>query len=1044
MSLSAALFAVVAACSDSLTPTGPCPLPAKTPAERPVELGAGELLHVRVEALGVDLRLQLARPDGTRLRRANERFSGEGVEELFWIAESPEKVVFSVRPLAGAGGAYRILEVERWVANADDRRRVAVIAEGLEMGELYGAATPEASRELATRGPLVADRLAAEGFTARALAVLHQRARGLREDLGDPEGASAAFRELAERARILGEPSFRANALTFLAIDEKQRGDLDVAGPLLVEAIAEARRGDDRAVLADTLGVYAGWLDLLGRSRESVAAQRESIALQGELGRVESVALARSNLGSTLFRSGALDEAEAEFVAAEATLRRLGKQGELALAIANLAAVLIEKGSPRRAAEILEEAVTIPVSTGTSDYRIRALLTLGNAYQELGLRDEAEARARDAEALARATDFPALVGLALEDRGENAFAAGDLESAAARYSESLAILRPVGDLERLSAVLARSAETARRRGERTRARVELDEALALAVEHDYPMRELDARVALARLARDEDDLPRALAEVRRAVEVIERLRATLGAASDRRSFLAWLRETYELEVGVELELDRRAPAAGHAEAAFAAAERGRARWLLDLLDPTASPSPGPMAAEVVDRVSQLRSVQRRLLALRDRPAADGERIRLEGELAAAARDFEAARAGLARARPTANGFAHAGSAITVAAIAAKLAPDEALLEYVIGDECAALFVVRRQGLTVHRLAPPAEIARAVAALLDEAGRTSALGAAAYRERAVAAYRLLVLPAAEALAGVKRLLISPDGPLYRLPFALLVEDGTGEATFGELAYLSLRFDLARLPSAAVWLELSRRPPAASPAPAGAVFGDPLLAASAAGAGMPPAARRGLLDFDPGTLGPLPGGREEATAVAREVTGMRLYIGSEASEARAKQDLEVARGRLLHFATHGLVSDRRPELSALLLAPDAAEDGLLQAWEVAELALESDLVVLSSCRSALGAEISGEGFVGLVQAFLEAGSRGVMAAFWPVGDRATADLMRAFYEGLARGDEPASALAGAQRARVAAGGLAAHPANWAAFELIGNPVSPVARH
>lgn len=1040
---SPALLAFVAACGAALAPTGFCPLPPQQPAVRPVALAAGELLHVRVEAHRVDLALELARPDGTRLRRANERFSGDGVEELFWIADGAELATFAVRPLAGGGGAYRILEVERRAATAADRRRVEAITAGLEMRELYAAATEAASRELAARGPAVAERLAAEGFPERSLAVLHQRARGIREDLGDHAGARAAFIDLAAQAAALDLPARRADALTFLAIEERQRGELRAAEPLLVEALAEARRSGDRQVLADVLGVHAGLLDLLGRPRESLAAQRESIALQGELGRVESVALARTNLGSALYRLGALDAAAEEFATAEQVLRRLGKTGQLALVLSNLGAVWLARGEPELAVEVLEEAVRYPVSTGTSDYRIRALLTLGNAYQDLGRRAEAVACAREAEGLARETDFPHLVGLALEDRAEYAAEAGDLTAAAVRFAESVEILRRAGDPERLAAVLARSADTARRRRELERAAAEASEARRLATAGGFPLRELDASVALARLARDQGELPRAREEVRQALEVVERVRAGLGAGSDRRSFLARMREVYELEVAIELELDRKEPAAGHPAAAFAAAERGRARWLLDLLDPAAGPRPSSSAAELVDSSARLRGAQGRLLARRQAPAGDGEQKRLEQELDAAARDLAAARAALDRARPNASGFGRAATTITAETVARALAPGEVLLEYVLGEEVAVLFVVRREGITAHRLAPAPEIERAVDALLAEMERASALGAAAFRERAVAVHRLLLAAAAGELVGVTRLLVVPDGPLHRLPFALLVDGGEGGATFGELAYLAKRFELVRLPSAAVWRALAERSAASSLSAAragsvaGSAFGDPRIAQVEGRGSSTAATRRALLDFEPGALGALPGSRAEAAEVARWIPGVRLFVGAEASEARVKRDREVAASRLLHFAVHGLASDRRPELSTLLLAAEGTEDGLLQAWEIEELALSSDLVVLSSCRSALGREVAGEGMVGLTQAFLDAGARGVLAALSPVDDGATARLMGAFYLRLGRGEAPAAALAGARRELLAAGGLDAHPARWAPFVLFGDP-------
>ena len=91
-----------------------------------------------------------------------------------------------------------------------------------------------------------------------------------------------------------------------------------------------------------------------------------------------------------------------------------------------------------------------------------------------------------------------------------------------------------------------------------------------------------------------------------------------------------------------------------------------------------------------------------------------------------------------------------------------------------------------------------------------------------------------------------------------------------------------------------------------------------------------------------------------------------------------------------------------------------DGFLRLLEVYDLELTADLVVLSSCRTALGEEVRGEGLVGLTSAFMHAGSSSVVASLWEVDDAATALLMHYFYEGIfAENLSFASALRRAKR-------------------------------
>ena len=114
---------------------------------------------------------------------------------------------------------------------------------------------------------------------------------------------------------------------------------------------------------------------------------------------------------------------------------------------------------------------------------------------------------------------------------------------------------------------------------------------------------------------------------------------------------------------------------------------------------------------------------------------------------------------------------------------------------------------------------------------------------------------------------------------------------------------------------------------------------------------------------------------------------------------------------------------------------ARDGFLRAHEVYNLSLPADLVVLSACETGLGKEIRGEGLVGLTRGCMYAGAARVAVSLWSVSDKATADLMRGFYEAmLKRGERPAAALRAAQLEMLKQKAWSA-PYYWAAFVLQG---------
>ena len=186
--------------------------------------------------------------------------------------------------------------------------------------------------------------------------------------------------------------------------------------------------------------------------------------------------------------------------------------------------------------------------------------------------------------------------------------------------------------------------------------------------------------------------------------------------------------------------------------------------------------------------------------------------------------------------------------------------------------------------------------------------------------------------------------------------------------------------------------------------------------------------------------LPFSRVELEGIASlyPARARRLYAGGAATEDAVKQ---AAPGgyRYVHFATHAYVNDVRPSRSGIVLDMNrkAKEDGVLQAGEVMALELNADLVTLSACSTGLGKVLRGEGILGLVQAFLYAGSRSVTASLWNVNDAATATLMREFYSGLRRELPRDAALRGAKlRLARSADPRLNDPYYWAPFVLVGS--------
>jgi CHAT domain-containing protein len=171
-------------------------------------------------------------------------------------------------------------------------------------------------------------------------------------------------------------------------------------------------------------------------------------------------------------------------------------------------------------------------------------------------------------------------------------------------------------------------------------------------------------------------------------------------------------------------------------------------------------------------------------------------------------------------------------------------------------------------------------------------------------------------------------------------------------------------------------------------------------------------------------------KEATELAGAFPDSRALVGNEATEKAVQLlggDYDV-----LHFACHGTVDLDEPMQSCLRLSPDKDNDGYLHAGEVFDMHFNAGLVTLSACESGLGKVTQGSEVLGLPRAFMFAGTPSVVASLWKVDDKATAELMKAFYGNLKTMDK-AEALRQAQVSMIKQG---KSPFYWAAFCLYGD--------
>lgn len=280
-------------------------------------------------------------------------------------------------------------------------------------------------------------------------------------------------------------------------------------------------------------------------------------------------------------------------------------------------------------------------------------------------------------------------------------------------------------------------------------------------------------------------------------------------------------------------------------------------------------------------------------------------------------------------------------------------------------------------------------------------------------------RLLIEPIRQMLPSDpdSRVMLLPQDLLYTVPFAAL-QDRSGR-------FLAARHTVFFNPSfAALRLESQRLRLVAQGARGVLVVGNPTMPSLPAQPGRP---------AEP--LPDLPQALAEANEIAA-LFGARALSGAAATKQAVLERMGSA--RIVHLATHGLMDndrDRAQHFNSLAFAPARGDAGFLQAREIGALRLNAELVVLSACDTADG-KPSGDGVLGFSSAFLAAGVPSTLVAQWSIPDAPTAALMRTFYGELLRGNDKAVAL---RRAMLATMKEHPHPANWAAFVLIGEPTN-----
>ncbi len=466
--------------------------------------------------------------------------------------------------------------------------------------------------------------------------------------------------------------------------------------------------------------------------------------------------------------------------------------------------------------------------------------------------------------------------------------------------------------------------------------------------------------------------------LKKAIDVIEKGRASIHSEAGRIGFVGDKQTAYA-------ELTALLLADGRYGEAFTYVERAKARALVDLL---------ASQKDINVRGGQTEQIKTTLVQL----------DKLENNLAVVAQAEDKENQNKSRAivlalkkdlQDKAPELAALVSVTTpaTAEIQSRIKDDETLLEYYCAGKDWYVFIVTGTSITVQKL-PVADLEKNIDALRKN---ITTRNLPEFKRYSRTLYRQIFTLAAPTIKTTK-LVIVPHGSLHYLPFAALSNGND---------YLIDRFSIRMLPSASVLIFLEAR---AKQEDKGAlIFGNPKL-------------------DDPKY--DLKFAQDEALAIGRIIPRSTVLLRGDASKTNLQNF--GSKYSVIHMAVHGVFDLDKPLNSALLLAADKDNDGLLRASDIYRLSLSADLVTLSACETALGKVATGDDVVGFTRGFLYAGTRSLISSLWQVDDEATRDLMVHFYTNLSKMSKD-EAL---RQAQLKTKNKYPHPYYWAAFLLTGS--------
>jgi CHAT domain-containing protein/Tfp pilus assembly protein PilF len=795
------------------------------------------------------------------------------------------------------------------------------------------------------------------------------------------------------------------------------------------------------------------------RNRKVMELGEQLLVVANRVDDFEMSAYANMMIGTSHRRQGDYFNAISHLSEALRIAKSIGDKTREQASLNNLANVYLTSGSYSKALQYSTQALFLSRKTGNKLADIHNLSNIGHVYKVRGDNEEAMNYYKAALKVARESGY--------EDRESDALSwvanvlldEGEHERAIAYQNQALMIAQELKYRSREGFALRSLGEVSQELEDHLEAIQHYQQALKIGQEIEEVQLIWESEAGLgfnfAKLGRQTE----AVRHYSNAVALYDSVREDLDIESLGSSFL--VEDQYEAHPPVVQLMAQR----GEHRHAFVYAEKYKSKRLLDMLAQGQSLAntmlPDSARLQLTEIKAQLEKTHRKLSLERSK-SKDNQQNTLSLEQAIT--DLELQKGSLiAELKRERNVYYEvtAPEILDVTAIQDRiLSEGQAIIEYILGPESTSIFVITPDTLIYRQT--PMNRGRLQGMLARLSPIFDWLGNAGEQELqpvinpqtadfsigpAYALYEAVFKPIEPWLLSFRELIIVPDDLLFYLPFELLVFDTTRVET--EYDFINAQFLLEKYAisyvSAASLLEPTlqriRKPNKGILAVGNPDFGsqESKYTPSELLASKEPQVQS--IATEP--LLSLPQSEAEVRAIDEvfKSSENRILMGSDATETDLKNQAQGF--GILHFATHFLPMDDQPLYSKIVLMEQdpSLEDGNLQTYEVFNLDLNADLVVLSACNTLSGKLRKGEGVISISRAFQYAGVPSLVASLWSVDDESTAYIMRGFYQYLKQGLKKNKAL---QLAKLdylrSSSSYNRDPFYWAPFVLIGDQ-SPV---